>query len=127
MRKKNSKSVINIQKYSELLLYEASGGRLGTPPKELPPDTVKKPESMTFGEKRSFLDSLVKIAELERKSATEEEEESFFDKMQKKAKPYAGTKSSDGRNSGADTADSADESGSGTGEDSEGGEDGEAS
>ena len=65
-RRVSDKSLRNAEKLSELLLYEASGGNLGTKPAE-----TGVSQTTTFGEKRAFLDSLVKIAALKSKEAPE--------------------------------------------------------
>lgn len=96
MRKKKSQTLTDAKKFYKLLLFEASGGNLGTKP-EL---TVKN-EGMTFAEKRGFLDSLIKISELERKAAESDEGESFFDKLKGKSNA-GGTDWSGGNNGGAE-------------------------
>lgn len=79
MAKKRKSQVINdAKKYYKLLLYEASGGALGSKP-----EGEGKKSDATFAEKRGLLDSLIKIAQLEAKGNEGFEDESGFEKIRK--------------------------------------------
>lgn len=92
MAKKKSKELINATKLADLLLYEITGGNLGTKPEKEIKNNVA-----TFGEKRGFLDSMIKLADMKRKDSEGDEEDSAFDiirkNTQKKEKPNGGGKS----------------------------------
>lgn len=75
-RKRNTLSLSKAKRYSDLLLYEATGGTIGTAPSG-------KSETMTFGEKRGLLDSLIKIASLEQRDVDDNPEESGMDLIRK--------------------------------------------
>lgn len=77
-KRPKNKTLTDAQKYYQLLLYEASGGLLGTEPtKEL------KQTNTTFAEKRGLLDTIVKIAQFEDKSNEDEEQPSGLDILRK--------------------------------------------
>jgi hypothetical protein len=81
MAKKKKSQVINdAKKYYKLLLWEATGGSLGSEPEAAP--NGKKSDA-TFAEKRGLLDSLIKIAQLEAKGNEGFEDESGFEKIRK--------------------------------------------
>jgi hypothetical protein len=96
--------------YSDLLLYQATGGAIGKAPK----GDIKEPEGITFGEKRGLLDSLIKIATME--SKVEEPPESPFELMRRNTngskttnneRNYGGESSGeDGNDESADSDDS---------------------
>lgn len=101
---RNTKDALKKAKqYSDILLYEATGGTMGKP---LSIDAAPR-EGMTFAEKRGLLDSLVKIAILDHK-VNPEEEESVFDTIKRNRDNGDET---GGRESGraADSDDSADD------------------
>lgn len=75
-RKRNSASIFKAKKFADLLLYEASGGTIGT-------KSVGNAEAMTFGERRGLLDSLIKIASLEQKDAEDGPEVSGLELIKK--------------------------------------------
>lgn len=75
-RKRNAVSITKAKKFADLLLYEASGGTIGTKPEG-------NAEAMTFGERRGLLDSLIKIASLEQKDADDGPEVSGMDLIRK--------------------------------------------
>lgn len=91
-KKKRSDELIKAIKYADLLLYQFSGGNLGTKP-----EIVIKNEVATAGEKRGLLDSLIKLADMKRKDSADDESESAFDiikkNTQKKDKANGGGKS----------------------------------
>lgn len=70
-KKRKPQTLSDAKKYYKQLLYEASGGNLGSRP-----EAEIKNTSMTFAEKRGLLDSIIKIAQMEAKSAGDEEEPS---------------------------------------------------
>lgn len=99
--RRNTKDALKKAKlYSDILLFEATGGTMGSALIE----DAKPREGMTFAEKRGLLDSLIKIASLDHK-VNPEEEESVFDTM-KRAKDASKTSRSE-----ADTGDSSRDSG----------------
>lgn len=71
--KKKKSSLDTARRYSELLLYQASGGSMGKAPAKMSTGE----ESMTFGEKKGLLDSLIKIALLENKIEEPEDDSGF--------------------------------------------------
>lgn len=78
-KRRNSKDALKKAKqYSDILLFEATGGTMGAPLAE----DAKAREGMTFAEKRGLLDSLVKIAILDHK-VNPEEDESVFDTIKR--------------------------------------------
>lgn len=108
-KRRNTKDALKKAKqYSDILLYEATGGTMGAP---LDAEALPR-EGMTFAEKRGLLDSLVKIAILDHK-VNPEEEESVFDTIKRNRDNGNET---GGRESGggisADSDDSADDGGS---------------
>lgn len=76
--KRVSGGLRTAQQLAKLLLYEVSNGNMGTKP-----EVIAENQTMTFGEKRGFLDSLIRIAELERRSAEGNEEESGFEAIRR--------------------------------------------
>lgn len=77
--RRNTKDALKKAKwYSDILLFEATGGSMGTPPI----DDAKSGKGMTFAEKRGLLDSLIKIAGLDHK-VNPDDEESVFDTIRK--------------------------------------------
>lgn len=77
-RKKNS-ALEKAKKYSDFLLYTATGGTMGKP-------FVRKeniPDEMDFADKRSLLESLLKIAQLEAKDKSEDDGEGEFDRIRR--------------------------------------------
>lgn len=72
MSRKRKDDLEIAKKFRDLLLWEITGGNMG----KRPENPVKK-EVATFGEKRGFLDSMIKIAALERKEGDEGEESGF--------------------------------------------------
>ena len=76
MAKHRNDTLDKARKYSDFLLYQATGGTIGKPPKSSPNDFTSQGE-MTMGEKRGLLDSLIKIAAMEGKF--EEPPDSAFD------------------------------------------------
>lgn len=102
-KKRNSLST--AKQYSKLLLYQATGGKMGNKPE-------KDDGTMTFAEKRGLLDSLVKIALLEQKDADDGPEESGMDLIRKqmaKDKENDSGKSRGTRDFGGTAEDSSDE------------------
>jgi hypothetical protein len=91
-KKKRSDELIKATKFADLLLYQFSGGNLGTKP-----EIAIKNEVATAGEKRGLLDSLIKLADMKRKDSVDDEGESAFDiirkNTQKKDKSDGGGKS----------------------------------
>jgi len=76
---RNTKDALKKAKfYSDILLFEATGGSMGKPLAE----DAKPPEGMTFAEKRGLLDSLIRIAGLDHK-VNPEDEESVFDTIKR--------------------------------------------
>lgn len=75
-RKRNALSLSKAKRFADLLLYEASGGTIGLKPEKLT-------DTMTFGEKRGLLDSLIKIASLEQKDGDGEPSESGLEMIKK--------------------------------------------
>lgn len=79
VKRRNTKDTLKKAKlYSDILLFEATGGTMGTPLES----GSKTPEGITFAEKRGLLDSLYRIAGLDHK-VNPEEEESVFDTIRK--------------------------------------------
>lgn len=94
MAKRRSKDTLVLaRKYSELLLYESTGGTMGKPPSEVP-----NGNTLTFGEKRGLLDSLIKIATLEQRFQPETEESGFD--LIRKGFGHDSTKNGSGRDLG---------------------------
>ena len=77
-RKRTAGALKDAQKFYQFLLYEATSGSLGQAP-----NVSDKPQSMTFGEKRGLLDSIIKVAALQRQVAGDVEEESPFEAIRK--------------------------------------------
>jgi len=98
-KRKKSDELIKATKFSDLLLYEITGGNMGTKPV-----TPIKNSVATFGEKRGFLDSLIKLADMKRKDSVDDEGDSAFDiirkNTQKKDKVNDGGKSWGTRDTG---------------------------
>lgn len=69
-RKKKHEGLLTAKAYADILLYQATGGMIGT-------KIDKDSKDMTFGEKRGLLDSLIKIAALEKEDEGEEELSGF--------------------------------------------------
>ena len=78
MARKSSRALKDAQQFYRLLLYQASGGTIGKAPEKKMPN-----DSITFGEKRALLDSIVKISEIERKSESDKEPVSGLDLIRK--------------------------------------------
>lgn len=79
MARKRSATLDKARKYSDFLLYTATGGTMGKP-------FVRKesiPDDMDFADKRSLLDSLIKIAILESKEKGADEGEGEFDRIRR--------------------------------------------
>jgi hypothetical protein len=79
MAQKRKSQVLNdAKKYYKLLLYEASGGTLGSAP-----EGVMKGTNATFSEKRGLLDSIIKVAQLEDKANEGDDQPSGLDMIRK--------------------------------------------
>lgn len=79
MAKRGRKQALTTaEKYANYLLYEITGGNMG-----VKPEVTVKNSSATFGEKRGLLDSLIKIAALERESESEDDQPSGLDALRK--------------------------------------------
>lgn len=79
MAKRPKKKALNTaEAFANYLLYTATGGNLGEKPEK-----EFKNEGATFGELRGLLDSLIKIASLERESEADEEAPSGFDAIKR--------------------------------------------
>jgi hypothetical protein len=105
MSRTRNSTLKTAKKYSNLLLYEATGGILG-----VAPIGAKKTRNMTFAEKKGLLTELLKLAELEKKHKEDEVDESPFAQMKRGVK-HGSTPVIDGRsegNGGEDTADELD-------------------
>lgn len=102
-KKRGSGGLITAQQFARLLLYGFSGGNMGTKPEQ------PMPSSVTAGESRGFLDSLIRIAELERKSAEETEGESGLDLIKRNLKDASREGSRRGDNGGNTESPSHDE------------------
>lgn len=76
-RRKKNQSLSKAKEFADYLLWEMTSGNMGTAP-----STKGKNSTATLGEKRGLLDSLLKIAALE-KSDEDEEETSGFDKIRR--------------------------------------------
>jgi hypothetical protein len=100
---RTSKNTLRVAKrFSNLLLFEASGGSMGSKP-----DGTRKTENITFAEKKAFLSELLKLADLEIKHKPEDDDESPFAAMKKGVK-HGGKAAFDGGNKesgGEDTSD----------------------
>lgn len=72
-KKRQSGMLHNAQKYTEYLLYEATGGSIGKQLKSKESGEVIE-NNLTFPEKRALLESMLKLAALENKLAPEEED-----------------------------------------------------
>lgn len=92
MAKRRKKGPSIVKQFSDLLLYEITGGNMGTAPK-----TEIKSEVATFGEKRAFLDTLIKIAVLEKKD-DDDDQEGGFETILKQSRKNGRAKSGSGRN-----------------------------
>lgn len=75
MSKRRPIALDKAKRYSDFLLYQATGGTMGAAPVAMLEG--KDAEGLTFGEKRSLLDSLIKIATLESKQEDEGVESGF--------------------------------------------------
>lgn len=95
-KRREPESLINAKKYSEFLLWEATGGALGTEPA-----LVNTNENITFAEKRGLLDSILKIATIDRKEQDDDPGESLFDTMRRKNQDNGSKTPKRARNSGA--------------------------
>lgn len=86
-KRRDPESLLDAKKYYRFLLWEATGGTLGTSPEAK--NSIN--ENITFAEKRGLLDSIIKIAAGDKKDQEDEGEDGFFDVMKKrKAKEDAG-------------------------------------
>lgn len=79
MSKRRHTTLTTARKYSDFLLYQATGGSMGK-------EFLKKEgfeDTTDFGDKRGLLDSLIKIAQLESKNKEGDEPESAFAQIQR--------------------------------------------
>jgi hypothetical protein len=76
-RTKNT-TLKTAKKYSNLLLWQATGGIMGTKP-----DGAGKTDNITFSEKKALLTELLKLAELEKKHKEDEVDMSPFMSMKR--------------------------------------------
>jgi hypothetical protein len=78
MARKRNASLEKVKKYSDFLLYEATGGTMGKPLER----KADIPNDIEFSDKRSLLESLLKIAQLEAKDKEENDTgEGEFDRI----------------------------------------------
>lgn len=73
-RQPKSPALQDAKKFYKLLLYEASGGNLGTKPEH---EIVN--QTADFGEKKALLAEIIKLAMLEQKSLEDQPEVSGLD------------------------------------------------
>lgn len=103
MSQRRKSTLAKARKYSDFLLYQATGGSMGK-------EFVAKEgfeDKTDFGDKRGLLDSLIKIAQLESKDKADEEPESQFDRIQRGVNGSKIAGNTDGTDAaGADTDDS---------------------
>lgn len=106
-RQRKSQALNDAKKFYKLLLYEATGGNLGTKP-----EVEIKNNTADFGEKKGLLSEIIKLATLEQKSIEDQPEVSGLDMIRNQLN---GNRTDRGRrdNGGADESsadDDADES-----------------
>lgn len=77
-RNRKSQAMADAKKFYKLLLYEASGGNLGTKP-----ETEIKNNTADFGEKKGLLAEIIKLATLEQKAIEDSPEESGIDMIRR--------------------------------------------
>lgn len=73
-RQKKSQALADAKKFYKLLLYEATGGNLGTKP-----EVEIKNQMADFGEKKGLLAEIIKLAQIEQKSIEDQPEVSGLD------------------------------------------------
>jgi len=113
MAKKRDKNMEMALRFRDHLLWELMGDNMGTKPEHpVPANTA------TFAEKKGLLSEMVKLAELSRKSSSEDETESGLDLIKRSLKDGSGT--GRGRGNSRRAKSSADEPGEdGSGDESE--------
>jgi len=111
-RQRKSQALNDAKKFYRLLLWEASGGNLGTKP-----ELEIKSQVADFGEKKGLLAEIIKLATLEQKAIEDQPEMSGLDLLRKGLANERRESTSRG-NSGGTTEDSSDESPTDTGTDS---------
>lgn len=77
-RQRKSQAMTDAKKFYRLLLWEASGGNLGTKP-----EIEVKNQTADFGEKKGLLSEIIKLATLEQKAIEDEPEVSGLDMIRK--------------------------------------------
>lgn len=77
-KRPKKKALMTAEKFANYLLYQATGGNLGEKP-----EREYSNSNATFGELRGLLDSLIKIATLERENEENEETPSGFDAIKR--------------------------------------------
>lgn len=106
-KRRNTKDALKKSKlYSDILLFEATGGTMGTPLA----DGAKVSSEMTFAEKRGLLDSMIKIAGLDHK-VNPEDDDSVFDTIRKSrinGSKISGSEDDSGHSEGTVLGESAD-------------------
>jgi hypothetical protein len=78
MRQRKSQALIDAKKFYKLLLYEASGGNLGTKPEK-----EVKNQTADFAEKKGLLAEIIKLAVLEQKAIEDQPEVSGLDMLRR--------------------------------------------
>lgn len=73
-KQRKSQALIDAKKFYKLLLYEASGGNLGTKPEK-----EVKNQTADFAEKKGLLAEIIKLAVLEQKAIEDQPEVSGLD------------------------------------------------
>lgn len=99
-RQKKSQAMADAKKFYKLLLYEATGGNLGTKP-----EVEIKNNTADFSEKKGLLSEIIKLATLEQKSIEDEEPVSGLDLLRKEL--ANGSRESTGRRDFGGTDESA--------------------
>ena len=98
-----SPALQDAKKFYKLLLYEASGGNLGTKPEH---EIVN--QTADFGEKKALLAEIIKLAMLEQKSLEDQPEVSGLDLIRKGLANGNRTDRSRGDHGGTSTESSSD-------------------
>ena len=103
-RQRKSQALSDAKKFYKLLLYEATGGNLGTKPeKEI------KNQVADFGEKKGLLAEIIKLATIEQKSIEDQPEVSGLEMIRNQlngSRSSGSERDSERTKSGADAPDS---------------------
>lgn len=100
-RQRKSQALNDAKKFYRLLLYEASGGNLGTKP-----EIEVKNQTADFSEKKGLLAEIIKLATLEQKAIEDQPEVSGLDMLRSQIN---GSRTSTSRGNSGRTSESGDD------------------